>query len=152
MVALRGFVVGLAWVILAWTATPLGAEQGEVTLEIRRAETTAGEGLKEARISKSDRRIYLHRQPEATNADIADVRVVKDEQGRPALEITFTEEGAQKMKQLSREHLGKPVAIMVNGRVIAAPVLRGEISRRAKITGDFSLAELEQLARQIRPG
>jgi len=47
-----------------------------------------------------DDRVYLYAMAEATNDDIAGVRIAKDSQGNPAAEIIFTAEGAKDKKAI----------------------------------------------------
>jgi preprotein translocase subunit SecD len=50
------------------------------------------------------------------------------------------------MSSATQGHVGKPLAIVVNGTVVAAPTLRGAIHENALITGDFTRAEADEVA------
>ena len=91
-----------------------------VKVEFRRAENQPGEGLVEAAVAGTAQKIYLHASADVTNADIAEARAALDGQQKPVVEITFTEEGAKKMAKLTAEHQNKPLAILVDGKVIGA--------------------------------
>ncbi len=137
-----GFATGLA------PARP--DEKPKVKIEFRRAETKAAEGLTEATVPGQKEKIYLHKAADATNEDIAEAKVGVD--GRtldPAIEVRFTKEGAKKIAKLSEEHAGKPLAIVIDGKVISAPILRGKIGERAQITGRFTKEEAEKIAKAI---
>lgn len=114
-------------------------------MELRRAETEPAEGLVEATVLGTDRKVYLHKTAELTAKDIQNVRAGGDAQGKPTIEITFTAAGAKKMARLSRQHQGKPLAVMLGGKVLSAPTIRSEITRRAVVTGAFTAKQFERL-------
>lgn len=58
-------------------------------------------------------------------------------------------EGGKKMARLSDQHREKPLAILVDGKVIAAPVVREKIAERALITGNFTEEEVAKLVKSI---
>jgi TonB family protein len=103
-------------------------------LEIRLAETMPGVGLREAVVAGSDQRIYLHPTPLATWADVTIARVIGP--GNPtSVAVTFNGPAAARLESGTASHLGKPVAIILDGRVVAAPIVRSPISDSAVITG-----------------
>jgi preprotein translocase subunit SecD len=53
-----------------------------------------------------------------------------------AVGVFFTETGKKKMHDLSLAQLGKLIAIVVDGNVIFAPLIRSEINDSAQITGN----------------
>jgi preprotein translocase subunit SecD len=92
-------------------------------------------------------KIYLHKAPDATNEDIAEVRAAEDSRKMPALEIVFTKEGAKKIAKLSEEHFDKPLAVLVDGKVVSAPVIKSKFSERALVTGKFTKEEVEKIVK-----
>jgi preprotein translocase subunit SecD len=50
------------------------------------------------------------------------------------------------MRRATAMHLGRPVAILIDGRVVMAPLVRSPVSESAVITGDFTRAEAERIA------
>jgi len=80
-----------------------------------------------------------------TNEDVTNARVV------PAgaafnVAISLTPQGAEKMANATLDHLGRPLAILVNGTVVTAPTLRAAIGQVAIITGDFTRQEANEIA------
>ena len=134
----------------AWGMAVAAEPAPKLKLEFKRAETKAAEGLTEAKVGDSDKTIYLHKEADLTNDDIASARVIEDE-NRPVVEIVFTKEGAKKAAKLSEEHQDKPVAIVVDGKVITAPIIRSKLSEKAQFTGKFTKAEAERIAKGIKP-
>jgi preprotein translocase subunit SecD len=129
---------------------PVWADDAPAKVEIRRAETKAAEGLTEATIVGSENKIYLHKEAELSGADIASVGVTTDKDGAPAVEMTLTKEGAKKLEKVSADHKDKPLAILVDGKVIFAPVVRATLGDKVVISGKFTKADAEKLARKIK--
>lgn len=124
--------------------------QAAVRFEVRLAEDHQTVGLQEARISGSDRVIYLHQEVIVTNSDIAAGRVVPgDNPSRFGVGVEFNPAGAQKMRQATANHVGRPVAILIDGDVVTAPVLRSPISTSAVISGDYTRTEAERIVNGI---
>jgi preprotein translocase subunit SecD len=124
-------------------------EKPKVTVEFRRAETKPTEGYSEAKIEGTTEKVYLPKKADATNVDIAEAKVGVDGDSNPAIDIAFTKEGAKKMEALSEKHKDKPLAIMIDGKVVSAPVVRAKFSSRAQITGKFTKEEVEKLVKAI---
>lgn len=81
------------------------------------------------------RTYYLDRRVLLDSMDIADARVQLDEWRRPIVMVEFTREGARRFAELTRQHLGDKLAILIDGRVMSAPVIQTEIAGgRAQIT------------------
>jgi preprotein translocase subunit SecD len=57
--------------------------------------------------------------------------------------------GARKMRDATASHVGRPIAILIDGNVVMAPTLRDPISADALITGDYSRAEAERIVNGI---
>jgi len=59
------------------------------------------------------------------------------------LELVFTPEAASRFARVTRENIGKGLAIVLNNIVLAAPIIKYEIPNgRVGIHGNFSLSEL----------
>jgi preprotein translocase subunit SecD len=118
----------------------------QTRLDIRLAETQPGEGLTEAIVDHLDRKVYLHDSSIITNADVVAARVVAPPDA-PTLSvaISLTPDAAARMESATRDHQGRPLAILVNGTVVSAPVLRGVIRQDAMISGNFTRPEAEAI-------
>ncbi|MBC8116028.1 MAG: hypothetical protein H7062_16700 [Candidatus Saccharimonas sp.] len=124
-------------------------EPPKMSLEIREAESMPGAELTEASVRGAHDKVYLAKEAALTVDDISRVRGTMDVAGRPALEVSFTEEGARKMLALTERRIEKQVAFLVNGEVVGAPVVRSRISSQCEITGSFTKPEIEALVRSI---
>ena len=113
------------------------------------AENQPGEGLTETTIAGTAQKVYLHESADATNQDIAEARAALDDQQHPVVEITFTDAGAKKMAKLTEEHLNKPLAILVDGKVVSAPMIISGLGNKARITGNFTQEEVNRIVRGI---
>ena len=125
------------------------AEKTKGKVEFRRAETTPADGLIEAIVPGTNQKVYLRKDVEATNDDFAKVRAAVDDRGAPAIEINFTKVGAKKMAKLSEKHIGKRLAILVDGTVVSAPIVNAKFSEKALIMGTFTKLEVEELVKDI---
>jgi hypothetical protein len=125
--------------------------QAAIRFEVRLAEDHPDFALREVRLAGSNRVIYLHPEIIVSNEDIAQSSVIEgDGPSRFGVGVEFTAAGAQKMRQATAGHVGRPVAIIIDGEVVTAPVLRGPISTSAVIGGSYTQAEAERIFNGIR--
>ena len=128
-----------------------GGEKPTTRFELRLAESKAAEGLTEAIVVGSKNKVYLHKATLLSAQDIAQAKVVSDANDRHMIELTFTDTAGKKFGKATEQHLGKPLAIIVDGKVIFAPVVRTPITDgKAQVTGAFSKEEAERIAKAIR--
>ena len=121
-----------------------------VRFEVRLAEDSPGAGLREAPVRGTSRKVYLHDNAVVTNDDIAQAQVAPG--GSPTtfgVTVTFKPAGAEKMRSATQGHIGKPLAILVDGQIVIAPTVRSAITTSAVISGDFSQAEADRIAAGI---
>jgi len=72
---------------------------------------------------------------------------------KPMIGIVFNDEGAKLFAEITKNNVGKPLAILLDGQVISAPMIQGEIvGGQAQITGTFSIQEANQLSRSLKYG
>ena len=140
-----GLLGGCFAAIVVFAAAATADDDPKVRVELRRAETEAAPGLTEVKVVGNERPIYLHAKAELSNEDIAAARV-SEENGLFSLDVTLTDDGALKMARMSSEHLQKPLAVLIDGKVICAPTVRSKIQKTFQITGDFGKAEAERIA------
>jgi len=71
----------------------------------------------------------------------------------PVVEIQFDSEGAELFQELTRNNIGRSIAIFVGGQLISAPVVQEEIAGgTAIITGSNNFEEARTLARDLNTG
>jgi hypothetical protein len=134
----------------AWSVFVSDLQAAAIRFEVRLAEDRPATGLREVKLSGPDRSIYLHDEVIVTNSDIAVARVVPG--GRLSeyiVAIEFNSSGAEKMGAATANHIGKPIAILLDGQVVMAPVLRTLISASARISGNFTRTQAERIVKGI---
>jgi preprotein translocase subunit SecD len=52
--------------------------------------------------------------------------------------VTFTPSGSEKFLRATDNHVGKRVAILIDGQVVASPSLKSAIRSSAEINGNFT--------------
>jgi preprotein translocase subunit SecD len=76
-----------------------------------------------------------------------------DSQGEAKVTFSFDAVGARKFADVTRSNIGRPFAIILDKKVISAPVINSVIpSGRGEISGRFSLAEARNLSVLLRAG
>lgn len=76
-----------------------------------------------------------------------------DQAGRPAIAFRFNGEGARRFGSASAANIGKRFAIVLDDRVISAPVIQTAITGgQGQITGNFTLQEAQELANLLEAG
>ncbi|MBF0628124.1 MAG: protein translocase subunit SecD [Magnetococcales bacterium] len=97
--------------------------------------------------------LLLKKRTNLTGDLLTDARVNFDQFGEALVSITFNHQGARKFAQLTGEHVGERMAIVLDDKVYSAPVLREKIEGgRAQITGNFSMEDAHDLAIVLRAG
>jgi len=72
---------------------------------------------------------------------------------QPYVSLEFTKEGAEIFHDLTKRNIKKPIAIYIDDNLISAPVVQEEISGgKAQITGEFTVEEARELARNLNAG
>ena len=143
--------------IIGRTAT-LEMRMADDSSEARAAETGSGpvpfgdERYTERRGSP----IVVKRQIIITGENLTDAQPGFDENHQPAVHLTVDAKGARIMRDVSRENIGKRMAILLfekgKGEVVTAPVIRGELGDRFQISGSMTTVEANDTALLLRAG
>lgn len=73
--------------------------------------------------------------------------------GDPYIAIEFNEEGTKLFSEITKNNLGKPVAIILDNQIISAPTVQAEItSGQAIISGKFTIEEAKNLSKLLNAG
>ena len=75
-----------------------------------------------------------------------------DQDGSSFVSVSFDRRGAELFGRLTGENIGKRLAIVLDGKVHSAPVIRDKIVGDASISGRFTPAEASDLAVVLRAG
>ncbi|GIV79166.1 MAG: protein translocase subunit SecD [Litorilinea sp.] len=68
------------------------------------------------------------------------------------INFELTGQGSEQFYEYTRQHIGQPLAIVLDGRVLSAPTIQAAIRDSGVITGQFTREEAESLAVQMRYG
>lgn len=97
--------------------------------------------------------ILVRREVAMTGEHITDARVGYDEMGQPLVDLRLNGRGAAIFENLTAENVGKAMAIVLDGRVYSAPVIKERIGGgRCSISGSFTVEEATDLAVILRAG
>jgi TonB family protein len=102
---------------------------------IRLGETVPADGLREIVVPGSNERIYLHSTPLATWEDVSLVKIINDGNGQISVAMTFESAAASRLASATAAHVGKPLAILLDGRVVSVSTVRAPIGDIAMLTG-----------------
>lgn len=84
---------------------------------------------------------------------IVDARQDYDQNGRVEVSMNMNSAGAKVWKNLTRDNVGKQVAIVLDGYVYSAPNVNDEIPNgRSSISGSYSVEEAQDLANVLKAG
>lgn len=108
-------------------------------------------------IKKEDNKpILLEDKVALSGETIADARVDFDQQtgfGQPYISLKFNSQGSKQFGLITKNNVGRQLAILLDGEVISAPNINEAIlGGNAQITGQFSFDEASLLALSLRSG
>lgn len=76
-----------------------------------------------------------------------------DRTSQPIVSLEFNSEGADLFAKITRENVGRMLAIFLDGKMISSPVINEEIpGGKAQISGDFTPQEAKDLVRNLNYG
>lgn len=76
-----------------------------------------------------------------------------DQYNRPVVGIEFTSEGTKQFRDVTAANVGRPLAILLDGRIISAPNINEPIpGGKAIISGGFTSAEVRDLVIKLKAG
>jgi len=88
-----------------------------------------------------------------TGADLKGAWPGLDEYGNPVVDIEFNPQGAQAFADVTGRSVNKPIAIILDKKIISAPNVREPIpSGKAQISGSFSAEEVQDLVIKLKAG
>jgi SecD/SecF fusion protein len=93
-----------------------------------------------------ERRMFVKLIPEATGEIVDDAYVSQTQTGGFQINLEMTSEGADILAAVTERMIGKPLAIVLDGKLYSAPTVNGVLSNRAQITGTYSQREAIDLA------
>ena len=138
------------------------------TLEVRMVdESTEGQAAERGSVpvpfgserypERSGQAVIVRRDVLLTGENLTDAQAGFDDTQQPAVHLTLDAKGARIFRDVTRENIGKRMAIILfekgRGEVVTAPVIRGEIGGgRVQISGAMTTLEASDTALLLRAG
>jgi SecD/SecF fusion protein len=95
--------------------------------------------------------LIVKRRTEISGKSVANAFRSVDQLGRAVVIIEFNPEGRQKFGQLTEQNIGRRLAVILDGQVYSAPVIRSAIYGSCEISGgNMSATEAEELASVLK--
>jgi preprotein translocase subunit SecD len=104
--------------------------------------------------SKADFKGYsvMQRASVITGRDFKSARRAMGEFSAPVVSFSLDSAGASKIRTFSAANVGQKLAIVLDDKIISAPVIQSVLSYENQITGNFTVDEAEDLALKLRSG
>lgn len=133
------------------------------TLEIRMVDQQAmasGSGgaqtVPERKPDGSIIQVPLRREVVVTGNQLNNAAATLDQNQRPAVSVRLDEAGGRAMRAVTRDNIGKLMAIVLyergKGEAISVATIQGEFGNQFQITGNFTVQDTSDLALLIRSG
>lgn len=104
-------------------------------------------------ISREGSPLLLEKKVELTGSGLKDAYVGIDNNGLPEVRLEFNRKGAGRFAKITEANIEKRLAIVLDGKVFSAPVIRDRIpGGKAQISGRFTMQEAKDLAIVLRAG
>lgn len=88
-----------------------------------------------------------------TGADLKGAWPGLDQYGNPVIDIEFNSDGARLFAEVTARSVNRPIAIVLDGKIISAPTVREPIpSGKAQISGSFSIEEVQDMVIKLKAG
>ena len=94
---------------------------------------------------------YLQKAVLLDEHDLKDTKVTMNSLShQPEIEFELRTAGQKRFAEVTRQNIGKRLAIVIDGQVCSAPVIRSEITGgKGQITGSFTPQEARELSDKI---
>ncbi len=100
-----------------------------------------------------EQKVAVYSRVEVSGENLKDSQADFDQNNMPDVSTVFDATGARRFAKLTTEHVGERFAIVLDGKVLSAPVIREPIpGGRGQISGGFTLQGAKDLAVLLRSG
>jgi preprotein translocase subunit SecD len=87
-----------------------------------------------------------------SGSDLRSADAGTDENGRPDVNFTLTNQGGRRFAQFTGAHVGDKLAVVLDNRVKSVATIQEQIHDQGRITGAFTPQETQDLALTLRSG
>lgn len=139
---LLGKTAKMTFHLLDESSTILNQPRGSFTLGVKNLPSEDGKNT------------YAIKEQVMLSGDLlTDAKIGTGQYGEQVVNITFDNVGAKKFADITKANIGKPFAIVLDGKVITAPVIRSAIiDGNAQISGNFTVESARDLSVMLRAG
>ena len=104
-------------------------------------------------LNDPSQKILLKAIPILDGSMLTDARAAYDQNGQPIINFTLNTQGAKIFGDFSAKNIGNRMAVVLDGKVYSAPVIRERIGGGSgQISGGFSVQEASDIAIALRSG
>jgi preprotein translocase subunit SecD len=101
-------------------------------------------------VNTGEATLNVRKTPLLDHTAINSVTVTTSASGTPQIDVELSETAREQFAQITKENIDKRLAIVMDGKVYSAPVIRSEISGgKLQISGTFTEEEARELATKI---
>ena len=94
--------------------------------------------------------MWLRREGGMVGPYVAEAHVGAAPDGQPTVEFTLTPEGRERFAALTRANIGRRLAVVVNGAIVASSIIGAEIpDGKAMLSASYTAAEAQELAAEL---
>ena len=109
--------------------------------------------FKKIKNNPNEEMVLLNEKAALTGEHLTTASVGFDQYGQSIVELTLDREGGKIFDKVTFQNIGNRMAIVLDGQVYSAPVIRDRIpDGRAQISGNFKASEAADLALVLRAG
>ena len=127
------------------------SRNASVRIEFRPGSQEPEPGLTAMTLPSSGKQIYISENVVLSNSDIDSASVSLGPNGQPMISIVFTKVGAKRFAEVTEQNIGKPLAILIDGELLSAPIIEESIlGGKAAIVGSLTNTEAERIAKGIK--
>ena len=132
----------------------MGCEGGSkspppVVVEFRPAFDDPGEGLTPMDDPSSGATIYVSSAPIISTEDFSWAKAARRPDTEPKVDFKLTDDESARFAEATERMVGEKLAILVDGKVISAPIVQGAIVGEGEIVGRLSEEETRRIAAGI---
>ena len=94
--------------------------------------------------------MWLRREGGMVGPYVAEAHVGAAPDGQPTVEFTLTPEGRERFAALTRANIGRRLAVVVNGAIVASSIIGAEMpDGKAMLSANYTEAEAQELAAEL---
>jgi preprotein translocase subunit SecD len=102
---------------------------------------------------KNPNRFYMiNKRVMVSGEMLKDASPTFDRNNSPSVSFQLSPLGGKKFGRVTGKHIGRAFAIVLDGKVVSAPVIQTQIFSTGQITGSFTVQETNDLALVLRSG